>query len=74
MVESKKAGAGGRRGGMMDSLITKPNSFVPPQPGTPIPYVCMECGENFTKKKSYIRRTIKCPKCGSIKVFSPVRW
>ncbi len=54
------------------------NNVVPPQPGTSIPYICTKCGEHFTAKKkgwfSFGSFAIKCPKCGSRKCFSPVRW
>ena len=52
----------------------KSNNFVPPHPGTPIPYICQECGEHFAKKKGLFPTLVKCPKCGSRKCISPVRW
>lgn len=50
------------------------NNLVPPKPGTPIPYTCQNCGENFTQKKSLFPRPVKCPKCGSTKCISPLKW
>lgn len=55
-------------------MFPKTNNFVPPQPGTPIPYICQECGEHFTKKKELLPKPVKCPKCGSSKCISPVQW
>ena len=52
----------------------KSNNFVPPQPNTPIPYICRDCGEHFSKKKGLLPTPVKCPKCGSRKCISPVRW
>ena len=55
-------------------LNTHSTNFVPPRPGTPIPYICQDCGEHFSKKKGLFPTPIKCPKCGSRKCISPVRW
>lgn len=52
--------------------ILNQSGVVPPKEGTPILYSCMSCGENFAVKKSFFRKHIKCPKCGSSKCISPV--
>ena len=53
-------------------MFPKPNGVIPPQPGSPVPYICQECGEHFTAKKSIFPKQVRCPKCGSIKCVSPV--
>ena len=55
-------------------MFPKSNSVVPPQPGTLIPYICQECGENFSKKKGLFPTPVKCPKCDSKKCISLVKW
>ena len=52
-------------------MLPKYNSVVPPKNGTPVQYICQECGEHFTAKKKWFSRPVKCPKCGSIKCISP---
>lgn len=55
-------------------MLPKSNNVVPPKYGTPISYICQDCGERFTEKKPLIRKPVKCPKCGSIKCRSPVQF
>lgn len=50
------------------------NNLVPPKTGSHIPYICQKCGEHFEHKKSILPLPVKCPKCGSIKCISPLRW
>lgn len=52
-------------------MFPKFNSVVPPRPGTPILYICRNCGEKFTAKKKLFSLPVKCPKCGSAKCVSP---
>lgn len=53
-------------------MIPNPNGFVPPQPGTPIVYICQSCGERFSVKKTRLPKPVQCPKCGSAQCVSPV--
>ncbi len=55
-------------------MLPKSNNVVPPKPGTPVPYLCQNCGEHFTSKKSLVHKPIKCPKCGSIKCMPAVHF
>lgn len=47
-------------------MLPKSSNVFPPKPGTPIPYICQDCKEHFTAKKTYVNKPVKCPKCGSI--------
>lgn len=53
-------------------MFSKSNSVVSPCPGSPILYVCHDCGEKFTAKKKLFSLPVKCPKCGSLKCNSPI--
>jgi len=53
-------------------MFPKPNGVVPPKPGSPILYICQNCGENFSVKKPILPKPVKCPKCGSLKCNSPI--
>ena len=53
-------------------MFPKSNAVIPPQPGTPILFICRNCGEKFTAKKKLFSLSIKCPKCGSTKCISPI--
>ena len=55
-------------------MVSKFNSVVPQQPGTPILFICCNCGENFTVKKRLSQNPVKCPKCGSIKCIPPIQF
>ena len=39
------------RDNIVNNGINKNNTFVSPQSNTPIPYICQDCGEHFSKKK-----------------------
>ena len=55
-------------------MLFKQNFIVPPRPGSSILYICRNCGEKFTTKKKTFSLRVKCPKCGSIKCFSPLQF
>jgi DNA-directed RNA polymerase subunit RPC12/RpoP len=55
-------------------MLSNTNNVIPPKPGTPIPYICQDCGEHFSKKKGLLPKLVKCPKCGSKKCVSPVKF
>ena len=55
-------------------MLAKSNNVVPPRSGTPIPYTCRDCGEHFVHKKGLFHKTVKCPKCGSIKCMCMVQF
>ncbi len=55
-------------------MFPKNNNLVPPRIGTAVPYICLDCGERFSKKKRTFPKPVKCPKCGSWKCISFVRW
>lgn len=53
-------------------MFQKSSGVIPPQPGSPILYICQDCGEIFSVKKSILPKPVKCPKCGSRKCISPI--
>jgi len=53
------------KGGLPDLL----NRVIPPGPGQNAHYVCLACGERFTRTIPLFFEFIKiCPKCGSFRV------
>lgn len=55
-------------------MLNPKSDVIPPRPGTPIFYICRDCGEHFSAKKKLLPLPVKCPKCGSIKCISPVQF